>query len=339
MSKERKLLLVSIIIAILFVPFDFFVLSPALLKLYEISGISYEASKYDLAINVVSYLIYGIGVLYLMILTFNKKINLNIHHKGILIWSIYFILSSNYASGIIGLVAHSKLKKEKAKRKELPKIEYQEFTNKYICLAAFAVCMIIMFVVAKHITTFIELVSIYVIMFTLMVLVFRKQLVHDFKIFKQYFKEYILLALKTWGKSLVVLMIVGIILQLVTNLGTSNNQQTLQTMFNKMPIFVIILTMFYAPIVEELLFRGVFRKFIKSEYLFVLISGITFGLLHVIDDSKTLAEFSYVIVYSSLGMFLASLYYKTNNLFANISFHFFQNTLGVLAMLLLFLTK
>ena len=72
------------------------------------------------------------------------------------------------------------------------------------------------------------------------------------------------------------------------------------------------------------------------KYVFILVSGILFGLLHVIDDSNTLAEFSYVIVYSSLGMFLASLYYKTNNLFSNILFHFFQNALGVIGMILLY---
>ena len=69
--------------------------------------------------------------------------------------------------------------------------------------------------------------------------------------------------------------------------------------------------------------------------LFIIISGVVFGFMHVIDDSKTLAEFSYVLVYSSLGMYMASLYYKTNNLFTNMSFHFMQNTLGLIGMILL----
>ena len=102
-----------------------------------------------------------------------------------------------------------------------------------------------------------------------------------------------------------------------------------------MPILVAILSMFYAPIAEELMFRGTIRKFIKNKKTFILVSGILFGLLHVIDDSKTLAEFSYVIVYSVLGIYLSTLYAKTNNLCTNIFMHFLQNTLSVIGMLLL----
>ena len=193
-----------------------------------------------------------------------------------------------------------------------------------------------MFVVSDYINGLIGLIIIYISILAIMIIVFRKQLVHDFKIFKEYFREYMSLTIKTWIKSLVVMMILGIIIQLYTNTTQFNNQETLQKMFNSYPILVAFLSMLYAPFAEELMFRGVFRKFIKSKYLFIIISGVLFGLLHVIDDSKTLAEFSYIIVYSSLGIYLASLYYKTNNLFTNISFHFMQNTLGVIGMILLY---
>ena len=200
-------------------------------------------------------------------------------------------------------------------------------------------CMLLMFVLPNYITGFYINLLVYAAILVIMILCFRKQLVHDFKIFKEYFREYMTLTVKTWLKSLVVTMIIGIILSIVTNTSQSNNQENLQTMFGVYPIFIALLSMLYAPFAEELLFRGVFRKFIKSKYLFIITSGVLFGLLHVIDDSKTLSEFSYVLVYSSLGMFLASLYYKTNNLFTNISFHFLQNTLGVLGMILIYLLK
>ena len=199
--------------------------------------------------------------------------------------------------------------------------------------------MFVMFYLSKYIKGMPATIIMYLGMFILMVGVFFKQLVHDFKIFKKYFREYMGLILKTWLKSLFVMILLGIILQLITNTTQSNNQQALQKMFNVYPIFVVILSTLYAPFAEELMFRGVFRKFINSKYLFILVSGILFGLLHVIDDSKTLAEFSYIIVYSSLGMFLASLYYKTNNLWTNITFHFLQNFLGVIGMLIIYFTS
>ena len=337
MKKERKLLLISIVCILAYLLFEYFVLSKIdLTKYMNTQNINVKETPF---VDLISYIIYIIGIIYFAILVFNKKIDLNNHSKGILVWSIIFFIL-NIVSGVLGFIVYSKLdKSKKRKKRELPEVEYKEYTNKYICLAAFIICMIIMFFVSNHVKGLISSIMIYLSIFIIMISVFFKQLVHDFKIFKEYFREYMSLTLKTWGKSLILMMIFGIILQLITNTTQSNNQQTLQKLFNSYPILVVFLSVIYAPLAEELMFRGVFRKFIKSKYLFIIISGVAFGLLHVIDDSKTLAEFSYVIVYSTLGMFLASLYYKTNNLFSNISFHFLQNALGVIGMILLYFMK
>ena len=330
MNKERKLLFWGLLIGILYT-----ILSFVLSSFVDISNITNQVGneKLLLAVNIISYVLYGFGVIYYLILIIFKKIDLNKHASGLLFWSIILLLS-NFITGIFGLIVYGKL--DKPKKRELPVIEYKEFTNKYICLIAFIICMIIMFIVSDYVSGLVGAIAIYLSIFVLMIGVFFKQLIHDFKIFKEYFKEYMSLTIRTWLKSLVVMMIAGIIIQLLTGQNQSNNQETLQTMFNSLPILTGILAIIYAPFAEELMFRGVIRKFVKSKYLFIMLSGVLFGLLHVIDDSKTLAEFSFIIVYSILGMYLASLYYKTNNLFTNITFHFLQNTLGVLGMILLY---
>ena len=235
----------------------------------------------------------------------------------------------------MGFSVTKELNGNKKERRELPEIELKEYTNKYICLIAFIICLGILLFGSKIITKFWMLIVFYVVILSLMIGVFYKQLIHDFKIFKSYFKEYFVLILKTWGKALVLIMITTIIIQIITHTTQANNQIALQNLFNSNPVFVAILAMFYAPIAEELMFRGVFRKFIKNKKLFVIVSGVVFGLMHVIDDSKTLAEFSYVFVYSILGIYLAGIYAKTNNLCTNIFMHFMQNTLSVIGMILL----
>ena len=337
MNKEKKLLLWGVIIGVLSTILIYVVellLVNIMPQLFEGEQIAVNDSQL-LVSNIISYALYLMGIIYFLILIINKKIDLNNHTTGILIWSIILLLS-NIITGIFGFIVYSRLEKREKEKRQLPVIEYKEFTNKFICLFAFVICMLLMFVLPNFVRGFIASIVIYVLILGLMIGVFFNQLKHDFKIFKEYFKEYMSLTIKTWLKSLVVMMILGIILQLLTNMNQSNNQQELQDMFNVYPILIVVLSMFYAPFAEELMFRGVFRKFIKSKYLFIIISGVAFGLLHVIDDSKTLAEFSYVFVYSALGMYLAGLYYKTNNLFTNISFHFMQNTLGVLGMILLY---
>ena len=322
MDNSRKKLLWSVILVILY-----------FLLVFYIGGFNVK-DKTELIINVITIVLSVIGIVYECILIFNKKIDLNKHKNGVLACSIYFLVV-NIISGVIGFSVTKELNGNKKERRELPEIELKEYTNKYICLIAFIICLGILLFGSKIITKFWMLIVFYVVILSLMIGVFYKQLIHDFKIFKSYFKEYFVLILKTWGKALVLIMITTIIIQIITNTTQANNQIALQNSFNSNPVFIAILAMFYAPIAEELMFRGVFRKFIKNKKLFVIVSGVVFGLMHVIDDSKTLAEFSYVFVYSILGIYLAGIYAKTNNLCTNIFMHFMQNTLSVIGMILL----
>ena len=322
MDNNRKKLLWSIILVILY-----------FLLAFYIGGFNTK-DKTELIINVITIVLSVIGIVYECVLIFNKKIDLNKHKNGVLACSIYFLLV-NIISGVMGFSVTKELNGNKKERRELPEIELKEYTNKYICLIAFIICLGILLFGSKIITKFWMLIVFYVVILSLMIGVFYKQLIHDFKIFKSYFKEYFVLILKTWGKALVLIMITTIIIQIITNTTQANNQIALQNSFNSNPVFIAILAMFYAPIAEELMFRGVFRKFIKNKKLFVIVSGVVFGLMHVIDDSKTLAEFSYVFVYSILGIYLAGIYAKTNNLCTNIFMHFMQNTLSVIGMILL----
>lgn len=322
MDNSRKKLLWSVILVILY-----------FLLVFYIGGFNVK-DKTELIINVITIVLSVIGIVYECVLIFNKKIDLNKHKNGVLACSIYFLLV-NIISGVIGFSVTKELNGNKKERRELPEIELKEYTNKYICLIAFIICLGILLFGSKIITKFWMLIVFYVVILSLMIGVFYKQLIHDFKIFKSYFKEYFVLILKTWGKALVLIMITTIIIQIITNTTQANNQIALQNSFNSNPVFIAILAMFYAPIAEELMFRGVFRKFIKNKKLFVIVSGVVFGLMHVIDDSKTLAEFSYVFVYSILGIYLAGIYAKTNNLCTNIFMHFMQNTLSVIGMILL----
>lgn len=322
MDNNRKKLLWSIILVILY-----------FLLVFYIGGFNVK-DKTELIVNIITIVLSVIGIVYECILIFNKKIDLNKHTNGVLACSIYFLLV-NIISGVMGFSVTKELNGNKKERRELPEIELKEYTNKYICLIAFIICLGILLFGSKIITKFWMLIVFYVVILSLMIGVFYKQLIHDFKIFKSYFKEYFVLILKTWGKALVLIMITTIIIQIITHTTQANNQIALQNSFNSKPVFIAILAMFYAPIAEELMFRGVFRKFIKNKKLFVIVSGVVFGLMHVIDDSKTLAEFSYVFVYSILGIYLAGIYARTNNLCTNIFMHFMQNTLSVIGMILL----
>lgn len=323
MSKEKKNLLIASTFMIIYVLFNFVYLTK--------SGSIISKNMMDNIINIFIFASSIIGIIYYIVLT-KEDVDLNNHSKGILFFAIIFLIY-NVISGIFGFIVYATLDSKKKPKRELPEIKIDD-SNKWICLISLIFCLFLMFLMPNYFGN-IQVILTYIIIFSLMFILFRKQLVSSFKLFKEYFREYNSLVIKTWLKSLLTIAIIGIIIQLITNVDNATNQENLNEMFNNLPILVAILSMIYAPIVEELMFRGVFRKFINKKYLFILISGISFGALHVIDDFQSISELLYIVLYSALGIYLASLYYKTNNIWTNIYFHFLQNTLGVIGMLLL----
>ena len=318
MEKNKKLLLISSIIMIIF-------LIPQLL----ISIIFGFGSGGVLIYNISMYCLSFIGIILFMYYSISKK---NINRGLELFISIIFFLM-NIISGILGFIYFKRT--SPYKKRELPDLEIQYNYPKIVYIIAFLISMALMFVVPIFVNNKIAGVALDITVFLMMILLFFKDLKRDFKYFREYFREYNSYVLKMFGISLAVMVVLSLSIRLYTGIDTATNQSNLMSSFNKMPIFIILLACIYAPITEELLFRGIFRKIFKNKWLFIILCGVTFGALHVIDDFQSIKELLYILVYSSLGIFLSSVYYKTNNLCTNIYFHFIQNTLAVLAMLLL----
>lgn len=324
MDKNKKLLLFSVIFMVVYLIFDIVTIVLSYNEL--IKNIT------DVISNGLIILLSIVGIIYYLILYFKKDVNLKKHRIFILIFGIIFFIL-NLISGVLSFILYSNLKEKKEKR-ELPKLEPATLVNKYAALILFIFSMLLLFVIPNYINLKYGFI-IYIVLLIGTIIVFGRQMLHDFKIFKEYFREYNILILKTWGKALVTIIIINLIIQIFTNESSATNQKNLQEMFNTLPIAIAALSIIYAPIVEESLFRGVIRKFINNKYLYIIFSGVLFGALHVIDDFQTVQELLYIFVYSALGMYLASLYYKTNNICTNMYMHFLQNTLSVVGMLLL----
>ena len=97
----------------------------------------------------------------------------------------------------------------------------------------------------------------------------------------------------------------------------------------KYPIYAIITAIFIAPITEELIFRLNFRNIFKNDLVFIIISGLAFGIMHF-TGAKTSEELLYIIPYSIPGFIFAYTLKKSNNIFVPISLHMIHNTLMVI---------
>ena len=130
------------------------------------------------------------------------------------------------------------------------------------------------------------------------------------------------------------------IITMFTTTITSENQQTIIDTLKQAPIYTFILTVFVAPILEELVFRLSFRKIFKyTNVLFILFSGLFFGGMHVLGTLSNPIDLLFIIPYSIPGFIFAYIYSKEKNICIPMSLHFIHNGIMMsLQILLIFLT-
>lgn len=164
----------------------------------------------------------------------------------------------------------------------------------------------------------------------LLIILYRKFLKKDFIDFKNNFGKYSDIAIKYWIVGFILMMASNIIISFLTPVEIASNEQGVREIISAVPLLSLFSICLMAPIAEELTFRKAFKDCFNNKWLFVLISGIVFGFLHVIGSFTSLYEFLYIIPYSTLGISFALTYYKTNNIFSSIFIHCMHNTMLVL---------
>lgn len=323
MEKNKVLLIIASIFTLLYV------MGSVMLGIVTNTLVS--DNIYINIFNIVLYVLLIIGSIF-FIYVVNSKKDMGKFRTPILLFSIVMFIN-NIIAGILGFVVSSRINTRK--KRPLPKLDIKMNRKWYIYLFSFILCIGIIFGAPYLHLDKIYKYLLYVFMFILLLVVFYKDLKRDIKYFFKYFREYNSYVFKMYLFSLLFLLIITVAIRLTVNIDTSTNQAELAKQFKDTPILIGLLSIIYAPFVEEILFRGIIRKFINNKYLFIIVSGLLFGVAHVIDDFKSIGELLYILVYGSLGCFLAAVYNKTNNIFTNMYFHFIQNTLAVIGLILL----
>ncbi len=170
-----------------------------------------------------------------------------------------------------------------------------------------------------------------VLLLTSIMLLFHKKLEQDFKDLKEHHKEYYGEYLKYWLIALAIMMLSNMILSSIANGQLPNNEKTIRDAFGINPFYVYFSAVFIAPVVEELLFRQGIRNLIPNKILFILVSGIVFGGMHVVLSMNSTFDLFYLIPYCTPGIVFAYMLAKTDNIFVSMGFHFMHN--GILMAL------
>ena len=172
-----------------------------------------------------------------------------------------------------------------------------------------------------------------IILIVVMFLIFKKEILKDIQDLKNNFSKYTKLIFKN-QLFIFLIYILAVVIEVMLLNGEaiqSVNQQTA----NSLPIiYVMFASLVMAPFVEEIVFRTSFRKFIKNKWIYVIVSALIFGYLHVIGEASLKMALILGLPYATLGGLFAYVYAKHNNMFFNIANHFLHNFIVCIIMLL-----
>lgn len=162
----------------------------------------------------------------------------------------------------------------------------------------------------------------------------RKRFVNDFKDYIKNFKDYVKKYFEYWSLAFGLMIVSNLVIVTLFPDSVANNQENVNNIFGIAPVYMIISAVIFAPIVEETIFRLSIRNFIRNDKLFIFVSGIIFGGLHVLG-SESLINYIYIIPYSIPGFVFAYTLVKSKNIFVPMSLHFFHNGFTMLMQIVL----
>ncbi|MEE3342693.1 MAG: type II CAAX endopeptidase family protein [Bacilli bacterium] len=163
--------------------------------------------------------------------------------------------------------------------------------------------------------------------------IYRDVLKKDFKKLRKDFFGIIKIAIKYWLEALFFMIICNAIISIITGGDIASNEKSVRELLKITPIFMLFQIAIFAPFTEELIFRKSIRDIFKNDKIYVLISGLVFGGMHVVGD-MSYYSLLYIIPYGVLGGFFAQLYRKTDNIYSSMIVHSIHNTMAFLLLII-----
>ena len=173
----------------------------------------------------------------------------------------------------------------------------------------------------------------YLIYIVFIIVMYKDEIKKDFIDFKNNYKQYLSKYLWVYLVGILLMGISNMIIQSITNLELSGNEENVRLLIKKIPLFMMFSSVIYAPFIEEIIFRKSIKNIINKKYLFIIISGFLFGVLHI-SDYTNINEILMGIPYMIMGIDFAYIYYKTNNIFTTMTFHLCHNLVLLIIQLL-----
>ncbi len=157
---------------------------------------------------------------------------------------------------------------------------------------------------------------------------FTDKLINDFDDLKKNHKEYFKKYFKLWFLLIGSVAISNMLINIV-HPGIAGNQESINETLKVAPIYMYLSAVLIAPILEELVFRQAIRYIFPNNVVFIIMSGLIFGALHVIGSYESYLDLLYIIPYGIPGSIFAYILSKTNNIYTTMFMHFIHNSVSM----------
>ena len=175
-----------------------------------------------------------------------------------------------------------------------------------------------------------------IVFIIILVLMYYKDLVKEFKRYKNNFKENFRLGFKFYILGFMGMVFFNVLIAFfLTNIA--NNEMQVREMLYSNVVYTMINISILAPICEELVFRKSLEPVIKNKWIYVVVCGLLFGgahiLTNVVNEVFVLTDLFYILPYACLGSAFALMDYETKTTFTSIVMHSLHNTATGLLLL------
>lgn len=198
-----------------------------------------------------------------------------------------------------------------------------------------------LFSIEENSATMWILTSSFYIAILIMMLVAGKELYKQaFQDLKERGVSIFLIALKNYGLAFITGIIVSNFVAAIMQRTTSQNQAILENQLQVNVLFTILITLVFAPLVEELFFRGVIYNQLAhrfNEGVGIFVSASLFGLAHVLVAllAGDFTEIIFALPYMAMGVFIARSYAQSKSFAGALLHHLLQNSIAVVMLLLI----
>lgn len=173
-----------------------------------------------------------------------------------------------------------------------------------------------------------------IIYISILIVMFKNEIKWGLRDLKNHFIDRSLISVNCWIVGCVIMTVSSFLISILLKQNVSTNEALVRASIKIAPAYMLFTCSIVAPIFEEMVFRRSLKGLIRYRWLFIFVSGFSFGLLHVIGNFTGPLDFLYIIPYGSMGCAFAYLYSKTNNITLPIIVHMLHNTILVLAQIM-----